>query len=239
MPFPNRALRIALVIAAVPLAGVLGAAWWSAAHWGPDRTEWPVQGALIDARHDAGVVLALAEGEQAGQGGAIPVDFVYAQASIGANDRNPRFAAQHDRATRSGIAFGAIHLFDPCATADRQAANFVTIVPRDPAMLPPVAALSGSGEDCEPSVRPAEVESELVTFLNEIEMHAGKRAILFPTAAFEDEYGFAARSQRGLWLADAGGEPDEAGRPWRLWTASEARRIAGIDEPVGWIVARR
>ena len=32
---------------------------------------------------------------------------------------------------------GAVHRYDPCQPADRQSANFVTVVPRDAKLLPP------------------------------------------------------------------------------------------------------
>ena len=34
-----------------------------------------------------------------------------------------------------------VHAYDPCVAAERQAGNFVTIVPRDPMLLPPAIAL--------------------------------------------------------------------------------------------------
>ena len=231
----GRALRaIGILLAAGLLSGTC-AAWWHAAHWEPSAQSYPVQGAWIDSRHTARDVLTLAEG---GEGGKPLVRFVYATASIGASARNDRFAEERERAGRSGIPFGAVHQFDPCAPADRQSANFVTLVPRDADMLPPAVRLDALGSDCMQPVRAAEVESELVTFLNQIEAHGGRRAVLAPTAQFEAAYGFGARSQRALWLAQDREEPAYAGGDWTIWTANTAYSLPDLDEPVGWLVMR-
>ena len=224
----------AIVLAGALLTGA-GSAWWHAAHWEPADDSYPVQGAWVDERHDARAVLALAEG---GEGGTPLVRFVYATASSGASGRNDRFAEERERAGRSGLPFGAVHVFDPCVPADRQSANFVTLVPRDRTLLPPAVQLNALGEDCPRPVRAAEVESELVTFLNQIEAHAGRRAVLAPSEAFEAAYGFGARSKRALWLGQDREEPAYAGGDWAIWTANSALRLDQLEEPVGWLVMR-
>lgn len=226
-------------VGAVVLAGALltgaGSAWWRAAHWEPSAKAYPVQGAWLDQRHDARTVLTLAEG---GADGAPLVRFLYATASIGASGRNDRFAEERERAGRSGLPVGAVHVFDPCVPADRQSANFVTLVPRDGDLLPPAVRLDATGEDCPRPVRAAEVESELVTFLNQIEAHAGRRAILAPSAAFEEAYGFGGRSRRPLWLTQDRAEPAYAGGNWTIWTANSALSLPQLDMSVGWLVMR-
>ena len=84
--------------------------------------------------------------------------------------------------------------------ADRQAANFVTIVPRDASLLPPAIELDETADRCIPRVSEAEVESELTTFLNQVEGHVGKPAILKLSPEFEERYQISARIDRNLWL---------------------------------------
>ena len=217
------------LVALALLACLLGALWWKLAHWAPSRADFPVQGVWLTGEEDAVSPAGLArEGAR----------FAYVTASIGAKRRNAAFGATMEALREAGMQVGPVHRFDPCRPADGQSANFVTIVPRDPALLAPAVVLKGSGEDCSPRVRPAELESELVVFLNQIESHAGKRAILAPTAAFESEYGFGAKATRRLWLMRDFLEPGYAGRPWELWTANAARRVAPVDGPVAWLVAR-
>ena len=89
---------------------------------------------------------------------------------------------------------GAVHRYDPCQPADKQAANFVTTVPRDPKLLPPAVELDMLADDCPVKVSDAAVESELMTFLNQIETHTGKPAILKVSPSFEERYAMPRRS---------------------------------------------
>lgn len=216
------------LIALLLLALLAGALWWKLAHWAPDRAEFPVQGAWLTGEEDLEAIAALPnEG----------ASFAYVTASTGAR-RSTGFSAAYEAAREAGLQAGPVHIYDPCTIADAQSSSFVTVVPRDADMLAPAVLLGGSGESCDPRVRPAELESELVVFLNQIESHAGKRAILAPTAKFENEYGFGAKAARRLWLTRGWLEPDYAGRPWELWTANAARRVGDLDRSVAWIVSR-
>ena len=226
----KRAFSWRMRIAALVLLLALGAGgwiWWQAQHWAPPRGEFPVQGALIGAQDGEADFKALR---------AIGADFVYLEASTGASARDSRFAANLQRVRDSGLAFGAVHAYDPCVAAERQAANFVTIVPRDETLLPPAIALEELADKCPNQVSEAAVESELTTFLNQVEGHAGQPAVLKLSPEFEERYHIAGRIERNLWLTRAWWQPDYAGRPWTLWTANGALRTESGDEPVRWVV---
>ena len=217
-------------IAALALLLVLGSGgwlWWQAQHWAPSRDEFPVQGALIGARDGEADFKALR---------AIGADFVYLEASEGAAARDSRFATNLARVRNSGLAFGAVHAYDPCVAAERQAANFVTTVPRDETLLPPAIALDKLADDCAGPAGEAAVESELTTFLNQIEGHVGQPAVLKLSPGFEERYHIAGHIERNLWLTRDWWQPDYAGRPWTLWTANGALRTEAGDTPVRWIV---
>jgi lysozyme len=131
-----------------------------------------------------------------------------------------------------------VHAYDPCVAAERQAANFVTIVPRDETLLPPAIALDKLAAECGDPISEAAVESELTTFLNQVEGHVGTPAVLKLAPEFEARYHVAARIERNLWLERDWLEPAYAGRPWTLWTANSQLRTAVSDEPVRWVVLR-
>jgi lysozyme len=136
----------------------------------------------------------------------------------------------------SGLSYGAVHRYDPCVPADRQAANFVTIVPRQAGMLPPAIELDKLADDCPNRVSEAAVESELTTFLNQIEGHVGEPALLKVSKDFEERYHIATKLDRNLWLTRDWFQPDYAGRPWTLWTANSSYRNEASDAPVRWVV---
>ena len=219
------------VAALVLLLGMAGGAWlwWQARHWAPPREEFPMQGVLIGAADGEADFKALR---------AIGADFAYLQASEGASGRDPAFAANLERVRASELPFGVVHIYDPCVPAERQAANFVTIVPRDTSLLPPAIALEKLAEGCSDPSSEAGLESELTTFLNQIEGHVGKPAVLKVAPGFEERYQLAARIERNLWLERDWFQPHYAGRPWTLWTANSHLRTAASDGPVRWVVLR-
>lgn len=217
------------VVATVVLVAMVASAWtwWAARHWAPARAEFPVQGVIVGAEDGETDFKALR---------AIGADFAYLEASSGAVSRDPAFARNLREVRGTGLRFGAVHIYDPCEPADRQAANFVTIVPRDAALLPPVISLSRLTEECGDPVSEAGVESELTTFLNQVEAHTGQPAVLKIGPEFEAEYHIAARLERSLWLERNWLQPDYAGRPWTLWTANSSLRTEAGSSPFRWVV---
>ena len=214
-----------VVLLAVLVAGAIG--WWRLRHWRPDAVKFPVQGVLIGAGDGPADFRALR---------AIGARFAYLEASGGADARDPAFAHNLAAAREAKLKVGAVHRYDPCIPADKQAANFVTIVPRDKAMLPPAIELDAVADNCPTRVSEAGVESELTTFLNEIEGHVGQPAVLKVSKGFEQRYHIAGEVERNLWLTRTYFQPDYAGRPWTVWTANDSLRNEASDTPVRWVV---
>ncbi len=218
--------RIAAALFLVGVAGG-GSAWWQAQHWRPEAGDFPVQGVLIGAADGRANFAAFR---------AIGATFAYLEASAGADGRDPAFGRNLRAARAAGLNVGAVHRYDPCLTAEVQSANFMTIVPREADMLPPAIALDSVADDCPTRVGEAMVESELTTFLNQVEGHLGKPAVLMVSPAFENAYHIAGKLERNLWLTRNWMQPDYAGRPWTLWTANGQYRNEASEEPVRWVV---
>lgn len=206
-----------------------GWGWWHLRHWQPARAQYPVQGVEIGDR-DGPVDWAALK--------AIGADFAYLDASASAFARDPAFSHNLEAARAAGLQVGAVHRYDPCQPAEKQAANFVTVVPRDARLLPPAIELDRLADDCPVPVGDSAVVSELMTFLNQVETHTGKAALLKLSAGFEDRYRIAAALDRNLWLARWRFAPDYAGRPWSLWTANEALATEASDGPLRWVVVQ-
>jgi lysozyme len=220
-------LLSAVVLIALIAAGYL---WWDLRHWQPPRAVWPLQGAEIGAEDGAIDWKALK---------ATGADFAYIDASASAFARDGAFAANLEEAKAAKLQLGAVHRYDPCQPAERQAGNFVTVVPRDAAMLPPAVDLDMLADACPMKVSDAAVLSELTTFLNQVETHTGKAAILKLSAGFEKRYHVAAAIDRNLWLVRTRFLPDYAGRPWMLWTANSALANPAGDQPLRWVVVQQ
>ncbi|RDC60829.1 hypothetical protein HME9302_02045 [Alteripontixanthobacter maritimus] len=211
------------------LTAAAGWFWWDTQNWRPDEALFAEQGMLV-GDSDGAVNFRTAR--------ALGAQFVYLEASDGAEGQNARFANRFEAARAARMRVGAVHRFDPCVMADGQSANFVTMVPRDADLLPPVLSLDTTGASCEERVSDAAIESEVMTLVNQIENHAGQSVILKVSPAFEEQYGLAARMDRNLWLTRTRFEPEYAGRPWLLWTANTALRSDAADEPLRWVVVR-
>jgi lysozyme len=221
--------RLAALLLLV-LIGAGGWQWWEFVHWAPSRKAWPVQG----------VVVSEADGRVNFHGlRAVGADFAYLAASRGADGRDQGFARNLDRARASGLQYGVVHHYDPCQRAEKQAANFVTIVPRDAALLPPAIELDEDASGCDQTISDAEVESELTTFLNQVEGHVGKHAILKVSPGFQDHYRIASRLERELWLEQDRFQPDYGGRPWLLWTANRWYRTEAQPGGIRWVVLQQ
>jgi len=224
----NWRLRLAALVLLAGLVGIV-ALWWHLRGWTPPRAAYPNQGVEVGTMEGAVDWPALK---------AVGADFAYLDASASAFARDPAFVKNLEDARAARLQVGAVHLYDPCQPAEKQAANFVTVIPRDAKMLPPAVDLDRVADDCPVPVSDAAVESELMTFLNQIENHTGKPAILKLSRRFEKRYHIAAAFDRNLWLTGERIEPDYAGRPWLLWTANNRLVTDASVAPLRWVVVQ-
>lgn len=221
-------LRLAAIVLLLALVGAV-AGWWHLRHWTPPRAAYPVQGVEVGTADGPVDWRALK---------AVGADFAYLDASASAFARDPAFVKNLEDARAAKLQVGAVHLYDPCQPADKQAANFVTVVPRDSSLLPPAIDLDRLADDCPVKVSEATVESELMTFINQIETHTGKAAILKLSRTFESRYHVAHALDRNLWLSGERFQPDYAGRPWTMWTANSHLMSEAGEEPLHWVVVQ-
>ncbi|MFZ9394502.1 MAG: glycoside hydrolase family 25 protein [Erythrobacter sp.] len=213
------------------LAALSGAAWywWEIQYFAPDEAAFPEQG----------VAVSEAQGPVRFESvRALGGSFAYVEASSGGRGQDARFGRNLAAARGEGLKVGALHRFDPCLGADPQSANFVTMVPRDATLLPPAIAFEDVADHCTTKVSDAAVESEFMTFVNQVEMHSGRPAILKLSEAVEARYAIGKRIERDLWLVRDRFLPRYAGRPWLLWSANRARVTEAAEEPLEWVVVQ-
>lgn len=216
----------ALALAALVAGGWL---WWSLREWRPLESAFPDQGVSVGAADGMVNFRTVA---------AIGGSFAYLDATGGARTKDGAFARNLAAARDAGLQVGAVHRFDPCEPADGQSAAFVTMVPRSEDLLPPAIALAGIAETCAEPVSEAAVESELMTFINQVERHSGKPVILKVYPEFEAAYGISAKLERQLWVVRTRFEPGYTVRPWMLWSANEGLMTEAASEPLEWVVVR-
>lgn len=220
------------LVALLVLAGIAYAAWfwWDMRSWRPDETVYPEQGAVIPSG---------ASGTRFETIKALGGSFVYLGLAPVGGAPDPDFAKRLSAASEAGLKVGIIYPFDPCQRADPQSTRFTRMVPRNADLLPPAIALEQLADACEPSVSDAAVESELLTLVNQIEMHSGKSVILKLGPDFQMRHKTATRMERDLWLRRDRSRPDYAGRPWLLWSANSQLDSEASEEPIEWAVVQR
>lgn len=219
---------IALIVLVV--IGYAAWFWWDMREWRPDEALYPEQGAVIASG---------ASGTKFETVKALGGEFVYLQLAPVGGAPDPGFIQRMRAANRAGLKVGVIYSFNPCLRADPQSARFTRMVPRSADQLPPAITLNRLADHCVPAVSDAAVESELLTLVNQIEMHAGKPVVLKLGEAFEARHGTARSLDRDLWLMRDRARPDYAGRPWLLWSANSQLVSAASEEPIEWVVVQK
>ncbi len=204
--------------------------WWDMRSWTPDKVLYPEQGVVI-ASAPARLNFTTLQ--------AVGAQFVYLELGAEPSSGTSSFADRYSRARDAGLKVGVILSFDPCIPADPQSAYFTQMVPREGELLSPAIGLARIANDCETPVSDALVESELLTLINQVELHAGKPVILKLSEDFESRHGTARSVARDLWLERDRARPDYAGRPWLLWSANSQRVTEAAEEPVEWVVVQR
>lgn len=220
--------RPALWLAAAALL-LLGIGWWlwhgHASGWQPDPARYPVQGVAVGAANEPVSWAAMA------RAGA---RFTYVDLR-GSGGVNPDYVGQAAAAHAAGLPVGTSYRFSLCPNWD-QTAEFVTQVARNPADLPPLILLDRQ-EGCDRWPSKAAVTSELTTFLNQIETHLGKAAIIATDADFDADYDLRASIDRPVMIIRSRAEPLPEDGEWALWQANDALQLDGAAGSVRWIVA--
>jgi lysozyme len=206
------------------LAAVAG--WAYVTGWAPAARKYPIQG--VDVSETQGAI----DWTTLHARGAT---FAYLRATVGASRRDSAFERNWAAVAAMGMPRGAIHVWSFCQDGVSQANNFVTVVPRDTNALPAVLELSFS-PDCDARPDRATLIAQLKRFLSVAETHTGEPMLLKITRPVSRAYHIGAAIPRPLWEAANFLAPDYAARPWRLWQASDMRRVDGVQGPINWDV---
>ncbi|WP_294203629.1 GH25 family lysozyme [uncultured Sphingomonas sp.] len=195
-------------------------------HWQPSTEHYPLQG--IDLPENPPAV----EWRTLRANGA---DFAYIVATSGTDRRDAAFEGNWDALPEAGMRRGAVHIYSLCQPAAAQADAFNIFVPRAGDALPAAIDLSFH-DDCTARPDRAKLVADLTHFVAMVETHTAKPVMLRVSKAFESEYSITAALPRPVWSVGNLFKPDYAARPWRMWRASDFRRVEGVEGPVNWDV---
>ncbi|WP_036241202.1 GH25 family lysozyme [Mesorhizobium sp. STM 4661] len=181
----------------------------------PDRGRYPVRG--IDVSHHQGPI-------DWRRVAADDVAFAVIKATEGGDHVDDAFAANLREARAAGLAVGAYHFFTFCRPGADQAKNFISIVPRDQPLLPPVVDVEFGG-NCPRRPSPEQLNVELQAFLGPVEAAFGKPAIVYLTDDAADAYaGHIAGRPR--WVRSLALRPSHD--DWIYWQYHNKGRVDGI-----------
>ncbi len=156
------------------------------------------------------------------------VSFAYIKATEGNDFLDKRFGVNWAGAGTAGVSRGAYHFFTLCSPGAEQAANFLRVLPADPAALPPAVDLEFSG--CAARPDQATFQKELTAFVTTVEHAVHRPVVVYTVPSFEKAYPIEPALQRDRWQRRLFRRP-QVGR-WTLWQASDRARVAGIQGPV-------
>ncbi|MEO5760058.1 MAG: GH25 family lysozyme [Mesorhizobium sp.] len=181
----------------------------------PDRDRYPIRG--IDVSHHQGQI-------DWRRVAADDVAFAVIKATEGGDHVDDAFAKNLQEARAAGLAVGAYHFFTFCRPGADQARNFISVVPHDQPLLPPVVDIEFGG-NCPQRPTPEQLSAELQAFLGPVEATFGKPAIVYLTDEAEDAY--AGRiAVRPLWRRSLVLRPDRD--DWVYWQYHNRGRVDGI-----------
>lgn len=221
------AYGLAKAAGALALIGIAGmAAWLGATNWRPSPEKYPLQG--IDLARDPAPV-------EWGSVRAAGADFAYVVATDGARRRDTAFEANWAALPEAGLRRGAIHLYSLCESGADQANAFNTFVPQADDALPAAIDISYR-DDCATRPDRAALVTDLARFIKMVESHLRKPVMLRIARPVESDYELSAAFDRPVWEMANVLKPHYAARPWRMWRATDFRRIAGVDGPINWDV---
>lgn len=187
--------------------------------YSPDRDRYPLRG--IDVSHHQGRI-------DWRRVAADDVAFVVIKATEGGDHVDDAFGGNLREARAAGLAVGAYHFFTFCRPGADQAGNFISVVPHDQPLLPPVVDIEFGG-NCPRRPSPEQLNAELQAFLGPVEAAFGKPVIVYLTDEAEAAYG-GQIAARPLWLRSLLMEPDR--RDWIYWQYHNRGRVNGIEGDV-------
>lgn len=185
----------------------------------PDRSKYPVRG--VDVSHHQGQI-------DWRRVAADDVAFAVIKATEGGDHVDDAFARNLEEARAAGLAVGAYHFFTFCRPGADQARNFISVVPHDRPLLPPVVDIEFAG-NCPRRPTPEQLSAELAAFIAPVEAAFGKPTIVYLTDVAAQAYSGHIVA-RPLWLRSLLLEPDND--DWVIWQYHDQGRIDGINGDV-------
>jgi len=163
--------------------------------------------------------------------------FAWIKATEGGDYVDPKFLHNWHAARAAGVPRGAYHFYYFCRPVEEQVAWFIENVPVDPHALPPVLDMewNGHSKTCRLQPPAGKIIADMTYFLNAIEKHYGKRAVIYTTVDFHRDILVGAFTAHDFWIRSVASHPRhkyEKRDDWTFWQYTAEGTVAGIKGPV-------
>jgi len=157
--------------------------------------------------------------------------FVFIKATEGTAYKDAYFQANWRGAKTYGLLRGAYHFYIEYLSGTEQANNFISVVPKEPGMLPPVLDLEVTGKDRMMMIR------EIKVFLDRLEQHYGMKPIIYTDSDRYIEYVKGNFDGYQVWMNSSLFPIQWSGvNTWTFWQYCSRGRVSGITEFVDFNV---
>lgn len=189
----------------------------------PSLDEYPVQG--IDISHHQGMIDWKTVDKNI-------VQFAFIKATEGENHKDSLFLENQTQARQNGIIAGAYHYFTFCRPGAIQAQHYIYTVPKDSVDMPPIIDLEYGG-NCKIENRVNSLIAEIGEYIRVVENHYNKKAIIYTTYEFYNNYLLDEFPENPIWIRDILSKPRlKDGREWSFWQYTNRGRLEGISTAV-------
>ena len=153
--------------------------------------------------------------------------FVFIKATEGENYKDAYFQANWRGTKEQGLLRGAYHFYTSYLPGAEQADNYISVVPKEAGMLPPVLDLEVTGKDRTVMLH------EIKVFLDRLEQHYGMKPIIYADFNRYTEYIKGNFDNYAIWIRNVLAPPQWSNMTnWTFWQYCDRGHVAGIPEMV-------
>ena len=153
--------------------------------------------------------------------------FVFIKATEGKTYKDAYFQTNWRETKEYGLLRGAYHFYTPYLSGVEQADNYISVVPKEAGMLPPVLDLEQSGPNRQVMLR------EIKVFLDQLQQHYGMRPIIYTDYDRYVEYVKGNFTGYTIWIGEALFPIQWSDvKNWTFWQYCDRGHVAGISDLV-------
>ncbi|HTK09794.1 MAG TPA: GH25 family lysozyme [Ktedonobacteraceae bacterium] len=151
--------------------------------------------------------------------------FVFIKATEGSGYKDAYFQENWRDTKEQGLIRGAYHFYTASLSGEEQANNYISVVPKEAGMLPPVLDLEVSGKDRTGMLR------EIHVFLDHLEHYYGMKPIIYTDADEYAEYVRGNFADYPVWIRNVLTPPQQSDvTNWTFWQYNDRGHVPGITE---------